>query len=130
MNISEVSEVTGLSAKSIRLYELKKVISEPIRSSNGYRIYNERQVKELSIVAKARSAGFSLEECAALVELAANPCRKSLEVKEKAQKKLDEVNNKITNLLTIKKTLEAWVEQCPGDLSSQCPIIDSLESKR
>ncbi|WP_454442921.1 Cu(I)-responsive transcriptional regulator [Vibrio bathopelagicus] len=130
MNISEVASLTQLSPKSIRLYEDKGVISPPLRSENGYRTYGVKQIKELGIVAKARSAGFSLDECRALVELADNPCRESADVKAKAQSKLNEVNNKIEDLLVIQKTLIEWVEQCPGDSNSHCPIIDSLVEKK
>ncbi|MFA0113191.1 Cu(I)-responsive transcriptional regulator [Vibrio sp. 10N.261.46.E11] len=130
MNISEVASLTQLSPKSIRLYEDKGVISAPLRSENGYRFYGEKQIKELGIVAKARSAGFSLDECRALVELADNPCRESADVKAKAQSKLEEVNKKIEDLLIIQKTLKEWVEQCPGDSNSHCPIIDSLVEKK
>lgn len=130
MNISQVSEITGLSAKSIRLYEDKGIISAPNRGVNGYRIYGSKHITELNVVAKARSAGFSLDECKSLVELASNPCRQSAEVKRKTQKKLNEVNKKIEDLITIKNTLEVWIEKCPGDESSECPIIESLSKER
>lgn len=130
MNISQVARLTELSVKSIRLYEDKQLIFSPIRSANGYRVYNENHVKELSIVSRARGAGFSLEECKALVELARNPCRKSSEVKGKAQKKLDEVNQKIADLVEIKRTLESWIQECPGDVNSKCPIIEALIEER
>ncbi|MGF1803369.1 Cu(I)-responsive transcriptional regulator [Vibrio gigantis] len=130
MNISEVAKLTNLSMKSIRLYEDKGVITAPLRSGNGYRSYDKKQIKELGIVAKARSAGFSLDECRALVELADNPCRESADVKAKALSKLEEVNKKIEDLLAIQKTLKEWVEQCPGDSNSHCPIIDSLVEKK
>ncbi|CDT03832.1 Cu(I)-responsive transcriptional regulator [Vibrio splendidus] len=130
MNISEAAKLTNLSTKSIRLYEDKGVITAPLRSENGYRSYDKKQIKELGIVAKARSAGFSLDECRALVELADNPCRESADVKAKALSKLEEVNKKIEDLLAIQKTLKEWVEQCPGDSNSHCPIIDSLVEKK
>ncbi|MCW4445717.1 Cu(I)-responsive transcriptional regulator [Vibrio splendidus] len=130
MNISEAAKLTNLSTKSIRLYEDKGVITAPLRSENGYRTYGVKQIKELGIVAKARSAGFSLDECRALVELADNPCRESADVKAKALSKLEEVNQKIEDLLAIQKTLKEWVEQCPGDSNSHCPIIDSLVEKK
>ncbi|MCX2756812.1 Cu(I)-responsive transcriptional regulator [Vibrio sp. Sgm 22] len=130
MNISEAAKLTNLSTKSIRLYEDKGVITAPLRSENGYRSYEKKQIKELGIVAKARSAGFSLDECRALVELADNPCRESADVKAKALSKLEEVNQKIEDLLAIQKTLKEWVEQCPGDSNSHCPIIDSLVEKK
>ena len=130
MNISEAAKLTNLSTKSIRLYEDKGVITAPFRSENGYRSYDKKQIKELGIVAKARSAGFSLDECRALVELADNPCRESADVKAKALSKLEEVNKKNEDLLAIQKTLKEWVEQCPGDSNSHCPIIDSLVEKK
>ena len=130
MNISEAAKRTNLSTKSIRLYEDKGVITAPLRSENGYRSYDKKQIKELGIVAKARSAGFSLDECRALVELADNPCRESADVKAKALSKLEEVNKKIEDLLAIQKTLKGWVERCPGDSNSHCPIIDSLVEKK
>ncbi|CDT24001.1 Cu(I)-responsive transcriptional regulator [Vibrio coralliirubri] len=130
MNISEAAKLTNLSTKSIRLYEDKGVITAPLRSENGYRSYDKKQIKELGIVAKARSAVFSLDECRALVELADNPCRESADVKAKALSKLEEVNKKIEDLLAIQKTLQEWVEQCPGDSNSHCPIIDSLVEKK
>ena len=130
MNISEAAKLTDLSPKSIRLYEDKRVISAPFRSDNGYRNYSDKQIQQLGIVAKARSAGFSLEECRALVALADNPCRESADVKAKALSKLKEVNKKIEDLLAIQKTLQEWVEQCPGDSNSHCPIIDSLVDKK
>ncbi|MFM2608696.1 Cu(I)-responsive transcriptional regulator [Vibrio chagasii] len=130
MNISEAAKITNLSAKSIRLYEDKGVISSPNRSENGYRTYSDKQIKQLGIVAKARSAGFSLDECRSLVELADNPCRESADVKAKALSKLKEVNKKIEDLLAIQSTLKEWVELCPGDSNSHCPIIDSLVDKK
>lgn len=130
MNISEAAKLTNLSTKSIRLYEDKGVISTPLRSKNGYRSYDKNQIKELGIVSKARSAGFSLDECRTLIELAADPCRESADVKAKVLSKLEEVNKKIEDLLLTQKTLKEWVEQCPGDSNSHCPIIDSLMEKK
>ena len=108
MNISEVAKLTNLSTKSIRLYEDKGVISKPMRSDNGYRAYTPKQVKELGVVAKARSAGFSLEECKELVALADNPCRESADVKAKAQSKRleDRVLHGIWSGLLLSEALE------------------------
>ena len=73
MKINEVSRITGLNAKTIRFYEQKGVISEPSRSENGYRDYNERQVNELQMIRRSRLVGFSLDECQALLDLSRNP---------------------------------------------------------
>ncbi|WGV98315.1 Cu(I)-responsive transcriptional regulator [Vibrio sp. YMD68] len=126
MNIGTVSKLTGLSSKSIRLYEDKGIITPPVRSLAGYREYSAKNIQELSLIARAKNAGFSLIECKELVQLAQNPNRKSSEVKEKTKEKLEEIELKISELNEIKNQLESWVSACPGDNNSQCPIIEDL----
>ncbi|NIY85355.1 Cu(I)-responsive transcriptional regulator [Vibrio hepatarius] len=126
MNIGAVSKLTGLSSKSIRLYEDKGLITPPGRSDAGYREYSELHIHELNMVSRAKNAGFSLVECKEFVELAHNPNRTSREVKEKTQQKLKEVEAKIRELKEIEKQLKSWVSACPGDEGSQCPIIAEL----
>ncbi|GLT20030.1 Cu(I)-responsive transcriptional regulator [Vibrio zhanjiangensis] len=126
MNIGAISKLTGLSSKSIRLYEEKGVISAPNRSDSGYREYGDKHVQELNLVSRAKNAGFSLQECKEFVELAQNPRRTSREVKQKAQQKLNEVEVKISQLTEIQQQLTAWINACPGDEGSCCPIIEDL----
>lgn len=127
MNISQIARQTGLSAKSIRLYEDKGIISAPGRAENGYRVYEQQHIEQLMIIARARQAGFTLEECAALVALANNQQRSSAEVKQRAQEKLAEVGQKIAALQVMQKQLEQWIAACPGDDGPACPIIDELK---
>ncbi|OEF23999.1 Cu(I)-responsive transcriptional regulator [Vibrio rumoiensis] len=126
MNISQVAKLTKLSAKSIRFYESKGVISPPSRSDNGYRTYDNKQINQLEIVARARAVGFNLEQCKSLVELANDPGRSSYEVKETAKKKLTEVNAKLEELQVIRQQLVEWIDECPGDEGPNCPIINDL----
>ncbi|HHF3091274.1 TPA: Cu(I)-responsive transcriptional regulator [Vibrio diabolicus] len=126
MNIGAVAKLTGLSSKSIRLYEDKGIISPPARSDSGYREYSDNHIQELNLVSRAKNAGFSLQECKEFVQLAHNPNRKSSEVKARTMDKLREVEEKIAHLMEIKTQLEGWVSSCPGDAASRCPIIDEL----
>ena len=126
MNIGVVSKLTGLSSKSIRLYEDKELITAPHRSESGYREYSDQHVQELNLISRAKNAGFSLIECKELVQLAHNSNRKSSEVKAKAKEKLHEVELKIRELQAIEHQLKEWIDSCPGDSSSCCPIIEDL----
>ncbi|MFH0264786.1 Cu(I)-responsive transcriptional regulator [Vibrio rumoiensis] len=126
MNISQASSLTGLSAKSIRFYEDKGIITPPRRLNNGYRDYQESQLEQLKIVARARMVGFHLDECKALVELASDPCRTSYKVKETTKAKLAEVDKKLAELTLIRQQLVEWINECPGDNGPNCPIIDGL----
>lgn len=126
MNISQVSKLTGLSAKSIRFYEDKDIIQAPLRLDNGYRDYVDTQIEQLKIVARARAVGFHLDECKALVELATDPCRTSYKVKETTKAKLAEVDKKLAELTLIREQLVEWINECPGDEGPNCPIINGL----
>lgn len=128
MNISQVSKMTNLSAKSIRLYEDKQLISAPTRSDNGYRQYSAQHIEELLVIARAKRVGFTLDECKELVRLASSANTTSADVKRKAELKLTEVVKKLEELTAIKNQLETWIEACPGDSGHQCPIIDELKS--
>lgn len=126
MQISDVAKATGLSAKSIRFYESKGLIAAPERGSNGYRYYSDNHLAQLRLIASARQVGFSLEECASLLQLAQKEDRTSAEIKQKTQLKVQDIENKIDQLKQIKSLLQAWISECPGDEHAECPILDNL----
>ncbi|WP_153448884.1 Cu(I)-responsive transcriptional regulator [Vibrio algicola] len=129
MNISQVAKLTSLSAKSIRFYESQQIVESPLRSSNGYRVYNDVHIEQLKLVARAKAVGFSLEDCKSLVLMSQDPNRTSADIKKKAQQKLDDVEEKLAELNNIKRQLNSWIDECPGDSSPCCPIMDNLQGK-
>ncbi|KLV09307.1 transcriptional regulator [Photobacterium aquae] len=126
MNISEVAQLTGLTAKTIRFYEDKGIISPPQRAANGYRLYGDRHVNELLLVRRSRLVGFTLDESRELLAFSRDPQRRSADVKAKAEQKLHEIDAKINELVEMKQTLATLVNLCPGDDGAECPIIEGL----
>ncbi|MGF1770551.1 Cu(I)-responsive transcriptional regulator [Enterovibrio makurazakiensis] len=126
MKINEVARITGLTAKTIRFYEQKGVISEPDRSENGYRAYSEQHINELQMIKRSRLVGFSLDECQSLLDMSRNPNRRSADVKQKALEKIAEIDEKIIELKAMKASLKSLANTCPGDESACCPIIEAL----
>ncbi len=61
MNIKEVSQVTGLSADTIRYYERIGLIPKIARKSSGVRDFVENDVAILEFIRCFRSAGMSIE---------------------------------------------------------------------
>ncbi|MCK3657349.1 heavy metal-responsive transcriptional regulator [Pasteurellaceae bacterium Pebbles2] len=126
MNINEVAKQTQLSAKSIRFYEEKGIITPPTRGANGYRQYNQQHIQELNLIHQAREVGFSLPESKELVALYHDPHRRSADVKQRTLSKIAEIDKQIQQLEKMKQQLLALAEKCPGDNSENCPIIDGL----
>ncbi len=127
MNIGEAAERSGLPAKTIRYYEEIGLLAAP-RSANGYRAYGEREVRLLAFLARARSLGFTIEDCRALVDLYEDRARASADVKALAAARIDEIDAKMRELAAMRATLTRLVHACHGDERPDCPILDELSA--
>ncbi len=128
MNIGDAAERSGLPAKTIRYYEDIGLL-KPDRAGNGYRDYSTADVHRLRFLQRARSLGFSVEECRQLLSLYGDTHRESADVKAIATAKLDDIDRKITELEGLKKTLRQLVNSCHGNDRPDCPIIDELSGR-
>ena len=61
MNIKKVSELTGISADTIRYYERLGLIPPVTRNQSGIRDFTEREIGLLEFVRCFRKAGVSVE---------------------------------------------------------------------
>jgi MerR family transcriptional regulator, copper efflux regulator len=125
MNIGTASEIANLSAKTIRYYEDIALVT-PARRGNGYREYSELDVHRLRFLQRARSLGFTIEECRTLLSLYDDKERASADVKYIAVAKIAEIDRKIVELKSLRLTLTSLAEHCHGDGRPECPIIDDL----
>lgn len=67
MNISTLSQKSGLSSPTIRYYERIQLLPTPKRMANGYRYYSEQDLQQLLIIKHAQQAGFTLAQIKALL---------------------------------------------------------------
>lgn len=125
MNIGAAARQSGLPAKTIRYYEDIGLLKAD-RALNGYRDYSAADVHRLRFVQRARSLGFSVEECRQLLSLYSDRNRASADVKAIAREKLAEIDRKIEELTGLRKMLGHLVSTCHGDDRPDCPIIDGL----
>jgi DNA-binding transcriptional MerR regulator len=105
MQIKNLSERTGVSAKTIRYYEAIGVLPPPRRLPNGYRTYDESDVNRLKFVLGARRLGFSLDdirEILAMRDRREAPCRVVLDL---MQQRADEIARRITELQRLENDL-------------------------
>lgn len=66
MLIGKVAELTGATRKAIRHYEAIELIPSPKRSGT-YRTYSEHDVMVISMIRRAQTLGFSLNELKEIV---------------------------------------------------------------
>lgn len=127
MNIGEVADRAGLPAKTIRYYEDIGLI-RPLRGANGYRAFRESDLHKLAFLGRARSLGFSIEECRMLMALYEDKHRASADVKALAERHLTQIGAKIEELRQMEATLRTLVASCAGDDRPDCPILTGLST--
>ena len=128
MNIASAAEASGLPPKTIRYYEEIGLVA-PARGANGYRSFSEADTNKLAFLARARSLGFSIEACRALLSLYEDRSRASADVKALAREHLGAVEQKIAELEALRATLESLVDKCNGDDRPDCPILDGIAGR-
>lgn len=127
-NIGEAAKSSGVSAKMIRHYESIGLIEAAARTDSGYRVYTEQDVRVLQFIHRGRALGFSLEQIGALLALWRDKHRASADVRALAQQHIAELDRKIAEMESMKRTLEQLYRSCHGDERSTCPILDDLAS--
>ena len=125
MNIGEVSRQTGLPPKTIRYYEDIGLV-KPLRDANGYRAFRESEMHKLAFLGRARTLGFSIEDCRNLLALWEDKNRASADVRAIAKEHLAQIEAKISGLQDMRDTLSTLVRHCAGDDRPDCPILETL----
>jgi MerR family copper efflux transcriptional regulator len=125
-NIGDAAKASGVSAKMIRHYESIGLIGAARRTDANYRVYTEQDLQVLQFIHRARALGFSLEQIGSLLALWQDKHRASADVRALARGHIEELNRKIAEMESMRRTLEKLAASCHGDVRSECPILDDL----
>ena len=130
MKIGEIAKSTGLTTKTIRYYELNRLLEEPERTESGYRLYDTEDVERLEFVKKAKRLGLSLEEIRDVLQLHAQrqaPCVHVLALLDRKLGQLDDIMREMDEfrqeLIRLRAESQVRLEQLPDD-ARICGIIE------
>jgi MerR family Zn(II)-responsive transcriptional regulator of zntA len=130
LRIGQLSARTGINNETLRFYEARGLMSNPRRSDAGYRLYTEEDVRKAEFIVRAKKMGFALKDISELlslrVEKESSTCG---EVKDLAEAKLVEIEQKINELQRMKGALEQITDACCGGEESaiHCTILNALD---
>lgn len=114
MKISELSDQTGASMRSLRYYEEKGLI-HPNRLDNGYRDYDESILEQVKTIQLYFNLGLSTEEIKVIVDCDpfVFPYEQLIcdDVMKLYQNKLLEVERQINTLKDVKSRLKNRIEK-------------------
>ena len=125
LTIGNVARRVGVLPSALRYYEAQGILRPADRRPNGYRIYSEDDVKILSFVKRAQSLGITLKEIKPLLNLAVQGQQPCSHVKQLARNHLQEIDQKISELQTLRKELRTLLQRKAGrpHQNEVCPII-------
>lgn len=118
----EVAERAGVNIQTLRYYERRGLLAEPVRSLGGHRLYPPDTVALLGVIKAAQRLGFTLEEVAELLD-AGRRRHPPPDLRQRAVDKIAEVDAKIADLTAIRTAL-AQVVQARCDSLTNCTCAD------
>jgi MerR family transcriptional regulator, mercuric resistance operon regulatory protein len=124
--IGGLSKHTDTNVETIRYYERVGLLSVPLRSPGGYRLYGSDHLKRLTFIRRARTLGFSIGEVRTLLRLADERKRPCAEVRVVADAHLRDVRAKIADLRRMERVLKTTVARCASGKRVDCPVIEAL----
>jgi len=124
--IGVLAKEVNVGIETIRFYQQKGLITQPLKPDSGYRIYPDSTVKQIVFIKRAKALGFTLNETKKLLNINGLKCD---DMEVLAHDKLLLVRKKIADLLKLQNGLEAVIATCTSNPDKQsCPVIDSLYS--
>ena len=130
MNIGTAAARSGVPAKTIRYYESIGLLPRAARTGGNYRDYDDNDLQTLRFIQRARRLGFAVKDVASLLPLWRDRRRASADVKRLAEGHIAEIDQRMEELRTMRKTLLHLVDRCHGDDRPDCPILEELAGER
>jgi len=126
-----LAKSSGVHPETIRYYEQNGLLPIPVRSEANYRLFDHDSIDRVHFIKRAQSVGFSLDEIRLLLSLKYAEDATCEPVRQLAQEKLVELDQKIHALYAMKALLEGLVDACPGgdEPADDCPILEHLTSE-
>jgi len=130
MKIGEIAKRSGVGIETIRYYEREGLLLEPERRPSGYRQYAESTVERLEYIRRAKELGFTLAEVRELLELSFTAHAGCDHIRQRAEAKVADIEEKIRSLQQMKRSLGKIVERCRAKNSSDdCPLVHKTKRK-
>jgi DNA-binding transcriptional MerR regulator len=121
LRTGEVAERAGVNIQTLRYYERRGLIAEPVRSIGGHRTYPPDTVTLIGVIKAAQRLGFTLDEVTDLLE-ASRHRHRTPDLKQRALDKIAEIDRKVADLTAIRESLTQVVNaECHSLMHCTCP---------
>lgn len=130
VTIGKLAKQAQVGVQTLHYYERRSLLKPRLRKTSGYRLYDNEAVKTVRFIKHAQELGFTLNEIEGLLKLRAKTKSQCSKVVSKAQSKLVLVDEKISALQKIKRSLDDLILECHSNTSdSECPILKHFDDE-
>jgi len=130
MRIGQLARLVGVDTQTIRFYEHQGLLPPPNRQENGYRVYADKHLEQLSFVCRCRILDLSLAEIRELQRSQNAPHQPCAAVNSLLDDHISRVRSQITVLQALEKQLVSLRAGCSdGREVEACGVLARL-SKR
>jgi len=128
MTIGRLAQAAAVNVETVRYYQRRGLISEPVKPLGGQRRYPPEAVKRVRFIKRAQNLGFTLDEVRGLLTLEdGRSCR---DTRLLAEKKLAVIEARLADLARMRKLLRGLIAECDsGKRPRSCPIIATLSAE-
>jgi DNA-binding transcriptional MerR regulator len=124
--IGQLARQTGCNVQTIRYYEQVGLLATPSRNVGNQRRYDLGTLQRLAFIRHSRELGFSLAMIRELLDLAEDPDRPCAAADSIARRQLQQVESRISRLLSLQRELQRMITECQGEKVAECRVIEVL----
>jgi MerR family transcriptional regulator, mercuric resistance operon regulatory protein len=126
MTIGVLANAAGINVETIRFYQRKGLLPEPVRPYGRIRRYAQSDLARVRFIKSAQRVGFTLDEIAQLLQL--EDGTRCAQAREIAERKLIDIRRRLADLRRMEAALAQLVERCSARRGRvTCPLIASLQ---
>ena len=126
MTIGALARSAGVGVETIRYYQRRALLPQPLRQYGSIRRYGPADAARLRFIRRAQELGFTLEEIGELLKLQDGTDRRA--IRRIARTRLQQVESRVADLQRMRRALQHVIDDCehaPG--APRCPIIEAID---
>ncbi|MGB5037204.1 MAG: MerR family transcriptional regulator [Blastocatellia bacterium] len=135
MTVEELSRRSGVAANTVRYYTRIELLRPQRHPSNGYRLFDEGDLRQLTFIVVAKQLGFSLAEIRRLIETAKKGAPTGKLARRIVERRVVEIRSQIDALRDLQSRMETALamwdrmpERTP-DGNSICSVIELVSAE-
>ena len=106
LTVGKLAQAAGVGVETIRFYERRGLLQQPLKKQSGYREYEPDDVTRIRFIKQAQAIGFTLKEIGELIQLELDSRAQCGDVQQRAAEKVRVVDEKIAELTRMRKALD------------------------